>query len=64
VAAAARASVLAERERPDEQDLNNLIKQDHRAIKRRCASMVGFKSFANAAITITGIALTHRIRNG
>jgi transposase-like protein len=64
VVAAARASVLAERERPDEQDLNNLIEQDHRAIKRRCASMAGFKSFANAAITIAGIALTHRIRKG
>lgn len=51
-------------ERPDEQDLNNLIEQDHRAIKRRCASMAGFKSFANEAITIAGIALTHRIRKG
>jgi len=64
VAAVARASVLAEGERPDEQDLNNLIEQDHRAIKRRCASMAGFKAFANAAITIAGIALTHRIRKG
>jgi transposase-like protein len=35
---------------------------DHRAIKRRCASMAGFKSFANAAITIAGIELAHRIR--
>jgi hypothetical protein len=26
--------------------------QDHRAIKRRCASMPGFKWFDNAAITI------------
>jgi DDE domain len=42
--------------------LNNLIEQDHRAIKRRCASMAGFKSFANAAITIAGIELAHRIR--
>jgi putative transposase len=25
--------------------LDNLIEQDHRAIKRRCASMAGFKSF-------------------
>jgi putative transposase len=64
VAAAARASVLAESERPDEQALNNLIEQDHRAIKRRCASMAGFKSFANAAITIAAIALTNRIRKG
>src|ERR1035438_10344497 len=44
--------------------LNNLIEQDHRAIKRRCASMAGFKSFANAAITIAGIELAHRIRKG
>jgi transposase-like protein len=32
--------------------LNNIVEQDHRAIKRRCASMAGFKSFGNAAITI------------
>lgn len=41
--------------------LNNIIEQDHRAIKRRCTSMKGFKSFANAAITIAGIELAHRI---
>jgi hypothetical protein len=38
------------------------VEQDHRAIKRRCASMAGFKSFANAAVTIAGIELAHRIR--
>ena len=43
--------------------LNIMFEQDHRAIKRRCASMAGFKSFANAAITIAGIELAHRIRN-
>jgi transposase-like protein len=38
------------------QYLNNLIEQDHRAIKRRCAAMVGgFKSFGSAAITLAGI---------
>ena len=42
--------------------LNNIVEQDHRAIKRRCASMMGFKSFANASITISGIELAHRIR--
>jgi len=42
--------------------LNNIIEQDHRAIKRRCASMMGFKSFRNAAITLAGIELAHRIR--
>jgi transposase-like protein len=41
--------------------LNNIIEQDHRAIKRRCASMTGFKSFVNAAIMISGIELAHRI---
>jgi len=41
--------------------LNNIVEQDHRAIKRRCASMKGFKSFTNAAITIAGIELAHRI---
>jgi transposase-like protein len=44
------------------QYLNNIIEQDHRAIKRRCASMAGFKSFANAAVTIAGIELVHLIR--
>ncbi len=41
--------------------INNIVEQDHRAIKRRCASMAGFKSFANASITISGIELAHRI---
>ena len=44
--------------------LNNIVEQDHRAIKRRCASMAGFKSFANAAVTIAGIELAHRIHKG
>ena len=42
--------------------LNNVVEQDHRAIKRRRASMAGFKSFTNVAITIAGIELAHRIR--
>jgi transposase-like protein len=41
--------------------LNKIVEQDHRAIKRRCASMTGFKSFANAATTPAGIVLAHRI---
>jgi putative transposase len=41
--------------------LNNIVEQDHRAIKRRFASMAGFKSFATASITIEGIELAHRI---
>jgi transposase-like protein len=41
---------------------NNIIEQDHRAIKRRCSWMTGFKSDRNAAITRSGIELAHRIR--
>jgi transposase-like protein len=32
------------------------------AIKRRCASMMGFKSFENASIALAGVGLAHRIR--
>jgi transposase-like protein len=42
--------------------LNNIVEQDHRAIKRRCAPMLGLKSFATAAVTLAGIELAHRIR--
>jgi putative transposase len=35
--------------------LNNIVEQDHRAIKRRCTSMAGFKLLANAAITIAAV---------
>ena len=42
--------------------LNNLIEQDHRSVKQRVAVMLGFKRFRNAAITIAGIELMHRIR--
>jgi transposase-like protein len=41
--------------------LNNIVEQDHRAIKRRCASMLGFKSFRTAAVTLAGVELAHRI---
>ena len=41
--------------------LNNIVEQGHRAIKRRCASMLGFKSFGNAAITLADVELAHRI---
>ncbi|SEF09419.1 Transposase (or an inactivated derivative) [Rhizobiales bacterium GAS191] len=44
--------------------LNNLIEHDHRSVKQRIAVMLGFKGFTNAAITIAGIELMHRIRKG
>ena len=42
--------------------LNNVIEQDHRNIKSRMNVMLGFKRFKNAAITIAGVELMHRIR--
>jgi transposase-like protein len=44
--------------------LNNVVEQDHRAIKRMTRPMLGFKSFWSAAITLAGIELMHMIRKG
>jgi transposase-like protein len=44
--------------------LNNLIEQDHRNIKSWVNAMLGFKRFRDAAITISGVELMHRIRKG
>jgi transposase-like protein len=41
--------------------LNNVIEQDHRGIKNRTRSMLGFKSFKSAFVTISGIELLRRI---
>jgi putative transposase len=42
--------------------LNNIVEQDHRAIKRRVRAMLGSKAFWSAAITIAGIEIMHMIR--
>ena len=44
------------------QYLDNIVEQDHRAIKGRCRPMLGFKSYRTAAVTLAGIELAHRIR--
>ena len=44
--------------------LNNLIEQDHRRVKQRYYPMLGFKQFASAAVTISGIELIQKIRKG
>jgi len=44
--------------------LNNLIEQDHRRVKQRVYPMLGFKKFENAAVTISGIELVHKIKKG
>jgi putative transposase len=44
--------------------LNNIVEQDHRAIKRRVRLMLGFKSFRCASILIAGIETMHMIKKG
>ena len=44
--------------------LNNIVEQDHRAIKRRTRPMLGFKNFRCARILLSGIELMHMIRKG
>ncbi len=44
--------------------LNNVIEQDHRAVKRLTRPMLGFKSFWAAQNTLAGIELMHMIRKG
>jgi putative transposase len=62
---AALASINAGREQPikvrQAKYLNNIVEQDHRAIKRRTRPMMGFKDFRCARILIGGIELMHMI---
>jgi IS6 family transposase len=44
--------------------LNNVVEQDHRAIKRRVRSMQGFRAFHSAWRTIQGIESVNMIRKG
>jgi putative transposase len=44
--------------------LNNIVEQDHRALKRVTRPMLGFKSFDAAQCTLAGIELMHMIRKG
>jgi putative transposase len=44
--------------------LNNIVEQDHHAIKRVTRSMLGFKSFRAAQAVLAGIELMHMIRKG
>ena len=44
--------------------LNNIVEQDHRAIKRLTRPTLEFKSFRSAAVTLAGIELMHMIRKG
>jgi transposase-like protein len=44
--------------------LNNIVEQDHRAVKRVTRPTLGFKSFRSATATLSGIELMHMIRKG
>ena len=44
--------------------LNNLVEQDHRAVKRVVRPMLGFKGFHSARVTLQGIELMHMIKKG
>ena len=44
--------------------LNNIVEQDHRAIKCVTRPMLGFKSFQSAKNVLAGIELMHMIRKG
>jgi len=44
--------------------LNNIVEQDHRAIKRVTRPMLNFKSFRGAGCVLAGVELMHMIRKG
>ena len=44
--------------------LNNVVEQDHRAIKRVTSPMLNFKSFHAAGSVLAGVELMHMIRKG
>ena len=44
--------------------LNNILEQDHGAVKRRVRPMLEFKAFWSAAVTLAGIEIMHMIRKG
>ncbi|MGF6666148.1 transposase-like protein [Paraburkholderia atlantica] len=65
---AALGAINAGRETPirirQSKYLNNIIEQDHRAIKRRTRQMLGFKKFRCARILLGGIEVMHMIVKG
>ena len=44
--------------------LNNIVEQDHRAIKRIIRPMLGLQSFRCARILLAGIETMHMIKKG
>ncbi len=44
--------------------LNNIVEQDHRAVKRITRPMLGFKPIEAAQCTLAGVELIHMWRKG
>ena len=44
--------------------LNNVVEQDHRAVKRVTRPLLGFKSFEAAHATLVGVELMHMLKKG
>ncbi|HDR3890943.1 TPA: DDE-type integrase/transposase/recombinase, partial [Bacillus cereus] len=44
--------------------LNNIVEQDHRFIKRRVRSMLGFKSFKTAISILSVVEAMHMMKKG
>ncbi|MED4136445.1 IS6 family transposase, partial [Priestia megaterium] len=44
--------------------LNNILEQDHRFIKKRVRSMLGFKSHETATSILSGIEVMHMVKKG
>ena len=44
--------------------LNNIVEQDHRAVKRAVRPILGFKSMETAQRTLAGIEVMHMIKKG
>ncbi|WP_213769309.1 IS6 family transposase [Caballeronia sp. dw_19] len=65
---AALHAVNAERDTPIKirqvKYLNNVVEQDHRAIKRIIRPMLGFKDFHCARVILSGIEIMHMISKG
>ena len=65
---AALHAVNAERDTPIKirqvKYLNNVVEQDHRAIKRIIRPMLGFKDFRCAHVILSGIEIMHMIAKG
>lgn len=44
--------------------LNNIVEQDHRFIKKRARSMLGFKSYKTAISILSGVETMHMMKKG